>query len=235
MKVETLYNFGRPNPLLHKGFRWPFGAQDNEDEEKDAKPEGAQNDPPIGAARTKTAPTKPEEDEDEEEEEEDGELKKLTPTQLRKLIAENAETRKSIEAERDSLKQAAEEAERAKRTREENLERDLKKHQEVIDILRATNARLAIISGILAETKWQWHNPEVVAQQLDSKIVKVNDEGKVEGLTKELARVAKEHSYLLMNSGGGSATGFQPGQGGSSSKSNKAELAKDYPALLTRM
>ena len=86
--------------------------------------------------------------------------------------------------------------------------------------------------------------------------MKVSDDGKVEGLAKELSRIAKDDSlkFLLakdntqqgnqqqqqnQNQQQNGSTGFQPGQGGASSGGgidpNAKELAELMPALRSRI
>jgi len=209
------------------GLPLPFGAEEEEEKEKPKDEAGQQNSPD-------SKPPEKKEDSDDE----DNPYAGLSAKELRRIISDTEQSKKDVEAERDSFKEKVDEAERATKTKEENLENDVKARDATISTLRATNAKLAIINGILMETKWRWHNPEIVAQQLDSKLVKVTDDGKVDGLQRELARVAKDHSYLLVkgNSNNQGSTGIQPGQGSSPNQGKSPkDLAKDYPALLGRI
>lgn len=212
-------------------FGVPFGAEDQEPKEE----------PKISAGGPGGEDPPKDDKQDEDSEDGDDPYAGMSAKELKRVIEESNKSRKDLETERDSFKSKIDEQERKQRTKEENLENDLRARDSVIETLRATNAKLAIISAIISDQKYSWHNPEVVAQQLDSKVVKVSDDGKVDGLKQELARVAKEHDYLLIKkgnsgSGGGQgSTGIQPGQGGADSKKSAAELAKNYPALLGRI
>ena len=173
---------------------------------------------------------------------EDDEYKGLTPGELRRLARDLTNKAKTAEKERDSFKTKVDEEERKTRTKEENLERDVAERDSTIANLRATNAKLAIVSAILKDSRYEWNDVEIVAQQLNSEVVKVNDGGAVEGLKKELERVAKEHAFLLKAKGpqqNNGPTGFQPGQGGGTSgtpgQPDVKELTKHYPALANRL
>lgn len=137
-----------------------------------------------------------------------------------------------------------------------NLTNDLEAERNTNKQLRAALAQQAIQNAIRNDTRFEWKNTEIVAQQLNSEIVKVSDDGKVEGLAKELSRIAKDDSlkFLLakdntqqgnqqqqqnQNQQQNGSTGFQPGQGGASSGGgidpNAKELAELMPALRSRI
>jgi hypothetical protein len=175
----------------------------------------------------------------------------LSAKELRRILRDTESSKSATESEKKELEKQIREAEDAKLSKEQKLENDLKTEREANATLRAVNAKLVILGAIRDDSRYEWHNPEVVAQQLNSSVVKVTDDGKVEGIAKELARIAKDHGYLLKskvdqqnsnnqndNSGNG-PTGFQPGQGGANQGGtlgpNASELAKNYPALANRM
>lgn len=234
----------------------PFGAESEGDssDEGNGNPTGSvgtQPDQPsvsvtgsgggTGGATGKSAPAAATDDDDEDE------YKDLTPRELRRLARDLANKAKNIESERDSFKTKVDEQERKTRTNEENLQKDLEAERSVNATLRATNARLAILGAIRDDVRYEWHDPEMVAQQLNSDVVKVSEDGRVDNLKKELDRIAKDHEFLLKkkanqpgrqpNNGG--PTGFQPGQGGAnnsgSGQPDLRELAKSYPALAHRV
>ena len=181
----------------------------------------------------------------------------LSAKELKRLLSDSETKRNSAEAERDSMKSAQTTAERAKLDENDRLKAEKTDDTNTINTLRATNAKLAITNAIGNDERFEWHNTNLVADQLNREIVKVDDEGNVTGLAKELARVAKDHPFLLkekkqqdnsqqqqnnqqqqQNGVGNGVTGFQPGQGGSNSGNldqNAAELAKKYPALASRL
>lgn len=222
----------------------PYGAEDGDsgDLGVPAPPTPpAPSTPPQGdQSGTGTTPSDAGNSDDNEE---DDEFNGYSTKELRRIARDLAATKKSAEKDRDSYKTKVDEQERAKRTAEENLKQDLATERETNKVLRATNARLAIVSAIISDGRYEWHDPQMVAQQLNPDIVKVSDDGKVEGLRKELDRVSKEHAFLLKTNQtqGGSKTGptgFQPGQGGASSGGTGTdikELAKSYPALASRL
>jgi hypothetical protein len=179
----------------------------------------------------------------------DDEFSGLSAADLRRRLKEETGKTKTLETERDSFKSKVDESERAQRTKEENLENDLRAAQTENEELRSVNDSLAIINGILTESAYTWHDVNLVAKELDSSVVKVDKSGKVEGLKKDLQRLAKDKPFLLkgtQNNGGSNGgntngpTGFQPGQGGAhggnnAQKANAAELAKKFPALASRV
>lgn len=195
-------------------------------------------------------------DTDDDDEEEDP-YKGLTPTQLKQKLKEEADKAKQAEKDKKALETEKDNEARKKRSKEENLERDVKARDATIETLRATNTRLAIVNQILNTTEYQWHNADIVAQQFNSGEVTVDpDTGKVEGLKKALKRVATDHAYLLRSAqqddgkGGGNGntkrepytgipTGIKPGQGGSTGGGlqppTNSQLIENYPALAGRI
>lgn len=177
----------------------------------------------------------------------------LSAKELRRILKDTESSKSRTESEKADLEKRIKEEEDKKLTKEQALEKSVTERNDIISTLRATNAKLAIINAINQDTRYQWHDAEIVAQQLNSSIVKVSDDGKVEGIAKELARVAKDHEYLLKKQGAQQnndqqrqtpandqgPTGFQPGQGGANQGGtlgpNASELAKNYPALANRL
>ena len=178
----------------------------------------------------------------------DDEFSGLSAADLRRRLKEESTRTKSLETERDSFKTKVDEAERAQRSKEENLENDLANARKENEDLRAINDHLAVTNAILMDSAYNWHDVSLVSRELNYDVVKVSSDGKVEGLKKELQRLAKDKAFLLkapaqqQNSGNGSngPTGFQPGQGGANNggnteKANIAELAEKFPALASRV
>ncbi|QNJ59223.1 scaffolding protein [Mycobacterium phage MrMiyagi] len=179
----------------------------------------------------------------------------LSAKELKRLLSDTEAKRISAESERDSVKGKLTEKERQEMDEIDRLKAEKEEHTTTIETLRATNAKLALLNAIGNDSRFTWHNTDLVADQLNREIVKVDDRGNVSGLQKELARVAKDHPYLLkteeqqgnsqqqnnqqqQQNSLGVVTGFQPGQGGSNSGSldqNAQELAKKYPALANRL
>lgn len=218
----------------------PFGGDSQEGDSAES------NEPP---ADNKTNQTVTQSNSEESSSEDDDPYAGLSSRELRRLLRDTEMSKSSTEAAKAELEKKIKEAEDAQLSKEQKLEKDVAERDSVISTLRATNAKLAIINAINEDSRYQWHNPEVVAQQLSSAVVKVTDDGKVEGIAKELARIAKDHDYLLKTKGtqqnngqqqksDNQPTGFQPGQGGANqggTLTNTTELAKNYPALANRI
>lgn len=223
----------------------PFGMEDDEDDSnsdsdssdsKESNNQGSQQDS-----------SKSQNDENED----DDPYKGLSSKELKRILADTDTKLKDAVSERDSAKKTLTEKEREKLDENERLKAEKEDDAKTISELRATNAKLALIGAIRDDARFEWHNPEIVAQQFNSDEVKVKDDGTVEGIAKALARVAKEHDYLLKTKkqekqekqekqqNNGNPTGFQPGQGGASGGGNvdpdKAKLVEMMPALATRM
>jgi hypothetical protein len=227
----------------------PFGAKPDEggsdaengdDVSNNANPPANQQDSGKGNSKNK-------QNESESSAEDDDPYAGLSAKELRRLLADTDSKANQSEKDRKALQDKLDEHERAKLSEDQKNKLDLDKEREANSVLRATNARLSITQAILLDKRFDWHNPEIVAQQLNPEIVKVDDNGKVSGIEKELARVAKDHDYLLVkkrqqqqnnDSNNNGPTGFQPGQGGAnqggSLPPNAKELVKNYPALANR-
>ena len=190
------------------------------------------------------------------DDDDDDPYKGLSARELKRLLKDAEDGKTKSDTELQQLRDAQEAAARKEKSELENAQADLKKRDETISTLRSSLARQAIIGAIRDDKRFDWHNPEVVAQQFNSGEVTVDDEGKVTGLAKALTRIAKDESlkFLLakdntqqqdskqnqqqQNNG---PTGFQPGQGGTSSSGgnqmpdNIDELVKTMPALRSRI
>jgi chromosome segregation ATPase len=94
-----------------------------------------------------------------------------------------------------------------------------------------------IQNAFLASNKYTWHNPERALALVDLNDVKINDDGKVDGLDKALEKLAKSDPYLIKSSddGGTPPAGASGTPAGSGSKGGKGAdrdaLLKKYPAL----
>lgn len=234
----------------------PFGGEDKTGE-SDAGNIDGQNNPPSGTntggaqqdSKKGTADGAAGAQSDDDAD--DDEFKDYSPRELRRIARDLANRAKTAETERDTVKSTLTEKEREKLNKEERLEADLTDAGNANATLRATNARLAITNAIMLDQRFTWHDPEMVAQQLNSAVVKVSDEGKVEGIANELKRVAKDHAFLLKKDNTKpnnpqqntqqqeGPTGFQPGQGGAtqggSLSADQKVLQENYPALVNRM
>lgn len=184
----------------------------------------------------------------------------LTAKELKARLAAETRARTTAETDKKALEDEKDATARSKRDKVTNLEADVAAANTEIAELKATNSRLALVNAILNDRDYQWHNANIVAQQLDSSKVTVDPKtGTVDGLKKELKRVSEDHDYLLAskkddkgqgNGNGqgngqqkrqpytGGPTGIQPGQGGAANGGLEPkpidELMKEYPALAAR-
>lgn len=236
----------------------PFGAESQEDSGQVGESPSAaitfrDSNVSTTAARVSTATNNiaSQSNSETQGDDEDDPYSGLSAKELRRLLRDTEMSKSSTEAAKAELERKIKEAEDAQLSKEQKLEKDVTERDSLIETLRATNARLAIINAINQDSRFEWHNPEIVAQQLSSAVVKVTDDGKVEGIAKELSRIAKDHDYLLKSKGAQQnsgnqmppndqgPTGFQPGQGGANQSgtlpTNATELAKNYPALANRI
>lgn len=224
----------------------PFGFEDGEEAGN-----GQNVQPPVNPVQQQQVSTEQGGPEDDDADE----YKGLSAKELRRLIRDQEQRAKAAEQERDSVKNKLTEEERKKLDKEQRLELEAKEKDSTIGALRGTIAKQAIINGILSDRRFEWHNPEIVAQQLNSEVVKVSDDGKVENLAKELKRLANDESFKFLlakdntkqqqqqqNSGpqNQQVSGLQPGQGGANGNggeqlSNIQQLAEIMPALRNRM
>lgn len=193
---------------------------------------------------------------------EDDPYKGLSTKELKKLLKDAEDKGTTVEQELETLRTEKQQAEDAK------LDENQRKDKQINDLtaenntLRASLAKAAIVNAINENKQYAWNSANIVAQQLDSEKVKVDDKGKVTGLEKELARIATDESlkFLLVKDNSGTndgnnnndqqqqqqnngVTGFQPGQGGATTAgaiggidaTQAAELAKKMPALASRL
>ena len=123
--------------------------------------------------------------------------------------------------------------------------------------LKAQNAKAAeelknsrIRQAFLEDSTYKWKNPSTALRVVDLANVKVNDDGKVEGLKAALDALAKSDPYLVETTEGentattgtgtgagaatGGATGVAGNNGSTNAGSNKAQQAARFPAMRTR-
>jgi hypothetical protein len=149
----------------------------------------------------------------------------------------------------DRAKSAAEqrEAELAKRLREfedkdkSELEKAQRNAEEAIkerDEAHAALQRERINNAFLTSNTYAWHNSERALSLLDLSEVTIKDDGKVEGLDKAIASLAKSDPYLIKTSDETKGSDLPPSgsPAGSGAKNGKATTDRDklmdkYPAL----
>ncbi len=240
----------------------PFGAEgdgnDNGDSGSGSSAEGDAGKPGNGASQGNLGEGNQGGDKsgsgssssDNDDDDEDDDYKGLSLAEVKRIAADNAKNAKASEKERKKLADAEAKRERDKNDENTNLKNDLAERDSTIESLRATIVKQAIEGAIRDDSRFEWHDLEMVAQQLDPNVVSVDDNGKVEGLKSQLPKVAKQHPFLLKkdntqeNNGSGNRqnqngpTGFQPGQGGTSggagNEPDAKALAENYPALAAR-
>lgn len=247
----------------------PFGGEDDKDESGNSATGSDTGAGAGGAAGDRDEAGKAsgasKSDNDDDDDDDEDEFKGLTPAEIKALAKKNASDAKEAERKRKAAQKILDDQERAKNDETTNLKNDFQVLKEENTTLRSTMTRQAIIGAIRDDTRYEWHDPEMVAQQLDPAKVTVDDNGRVEGIKGSLPKVAKDHPFLLKKDnttdagngsgaggngngarggaiGGGSnggPTGFQPGQGGTSggagNEVDSKKLAENYPALAARV
>ena len=231
---------------------WPILPFGGETQPEDSGTVSTENVPNVVAAQDNSVST-PKTNQINSDEDDDDPYNGLSAKELRRILKDTESSKAATESAKAELEKRVKESEDAQLSKEQKLEKEVQERDSLINTLKATNAKLAIMNAINQDSRFQWHDSEIVAQQLNSSVVKVNDDGKVEGIAKELARVAKDHEYLLKSKGtqqdsqngrqqqsnDQGPTGFQPGQGGANQggqlPTNAAELAKTFPALSNRI
>ena len=224
----------------------PFGGEDGEG--TPAANEGEQA-PAQGGTPQNQKPPEPKggDDSDDGDDSED-EYKGYTVKELRRIAADNAKKAADAEREAKKLKDKETAEERKKNDENTNLKNDVAERDETIKTIRATMTQQAIHGAIRDDQRYTWNDVGIVAGLLDPEVVKVSDQGKVEGLKAQLTKISKEHPFLLksdntndqgrqQNNQSG-PTGFQPGQGGASgggAEVDRKKLAEEYPALAGRV
>lgn len=127
------------------------------------------------------------------------------------------------------------------KTELERAQGDLKTATEQAEALQNTVKELRIQNAFLASNTHAWQNPDVARKLADLSEVVIDDDGKVTGLDKALAKLAKDHPYLLKPSAGaGGATGGSSGAPagstgqGHNAKHDRATTAARFPAAVRR-
>lgn len=231
MKVNTLPNWASlVGPIF--GSEGEEGGEGNKPDEG-GKPagEGTGGDPKPNAEENKSP--------------------QLTEAQIAALVSDNEKNKALISGyEKDKLERekAAEEAERATRSKEENLEKDVNRLTEENGQLKIVNERNLLELSIRKNDKYEWHDYNDVAALLDRTDIKIDaSTGVVEGVDEALKALAKAKPHLLKSSeenesnGNNGNNGFKPGvpsggrpnmSGDSSKKATKRnEMLNRFPVL----
>lgn len=200
-------------------------------------------------------------DDEDDDDGDGGDGKPATPSEKKKLSSEAAARRRElrrVEKERDDLLAEKAEAERKKNDDLTNANNDITALTEKLSKRDTVLRNNLLDTGILKDEKRVWHDSDVVLAALDLSAIEVDLEtGTVEGLSEELARVAKEKPFLVKETkgakkkddagnGGTSGTagtqtqtklgssGINPGGAGSQANQQIAQreaLVKKFPAL----
>lgn len=237
--------FGGDNETGDQGGNNDGGQQNNDGSSNNDASQGNSGQPAGGAAAGNDNAGASDDDDDD-----DDEYSGYSAKELRRIAKDLKKGKTATDAELKALKDKEDAEKRKKNDDVTNLTNDLTTERDTNKTLRATITKQAIIGAIRDDSRFTWHDPEMVAAQLDPEIVKVDDHGKVEGIKSQLAKVAKDHPFLLksdntkqnqqggqQNNGSSGPTGFQPGQGGASgggTQTDTKKLAEDYPALAGR-
>jgi hypothetical protein len=222
----------------------PFGSQDDPNPPKPPDNQQQQNPP------TPPPATNQDQQPDSDSNDDDDPYAGLSAKELKRLLKDAESGKTATEAEKKTLQDKIEADERKKKSELENAQTDLQGEKDTNASLRQSLRHQSLVNQILQDDRFTWHSiDDVIAKLPDS--VKVDDEGKVSGLTVALTKVAKDSEYLVksvkdqqnqqQNNGNqnNGPTGFQPGQGGANQGGglppNVTELVKNYPALASRM
>ncbi len=131
---------------------------------------------------------------------------------------------------------------------QEKLKRDAAEAKAEAVQLQKDKEDLTLRLAFLADTTYQWRNPEHALRLVDLSEVEQKD-GKITGLKEAAKKLAEEHKYLLApkegeegDSGEGGPGPKPPegstvpmtGQRPSSAQASREALAKQFPALRTR-
>ena len=120
---------------------------------------------------------------------------------IAELSRENARRRRELRAaqrERDEARATLEEKEAGKQSTEQKLTKDLNKANETIAALTSQLENGLLRTSIQEFEAYKWHDVNLVMRELNKKAIFVDlEEGEVEGIQKELKRIAKEKPFLV--------------------------------------
>ena len=159
------------------------GDEDNPDDDTETETTETETDGPDGKTKTKTTTKKDKADEGPSVEDQ---------------LAEERAARIQLQNERDAaaeealakVNEAKDEGERVVAERDAYKE----KYEKLKDVVETS----VLETAIMKQEKYQFSDPDVVQMLLDPKKLRLDlDTKKVEGLTDELKRIAKERPHLL--------------------------------------
>lgn len=208
---------------------WPFfGGEDPPEKTAEGTPDGGVADDPI--AQLAADPNK---------------LKDLV-----KQAGDLSNTLKQVTTERDGLKAEQEKTVRAQQTKEQQQETDLNNANATIEKMDRVIRTVALQNAFInASGETQWNSIKQAMAELDENNydIQVDLEGgtaEVVNMDKEVARIAKEFSWLVKSAGvldpanngvtkPGPGTGRPPAppRGDVKKAANRAALEKRYPIL----
>lgn len=149
----------------------------------------------------------------------------------------------ALQQENQEREEAEEAAKAATRSKEENLEKENGTLREDVQKLTLVNTENLLELAILKNSKYDWQNSTTVVKLIDRSEIKIDAKtGKVDGVDKALANLAKENPFLLKtgegngegNNGGNTGLPSQASGGTTSSSQDVNAKAKKRAALIGR-
>jgi len=176
----------------------------------------------------------------------------LSPEQVGDLLKQVGDLTNKLsvlQQENNTFKAKEQQAERAKQTREQQLETDLTEAQQVIAKMDAVIKHTAIINAIQGAKDLEFHSARHVMNELDMESFELDvdlDSGTatVTGIENELKRIAKEMPWLVSKDKAaspdptrqprnprGSGTPPAPPGGSNDKQTKRAALINKYPVI----
>lgn len=119
-------------------------------------------------------------------------------------LKEAEKKRKETERELAQARSAIEQHARAQNTEVENMKADYQKMQERVEAFEDFKYTTFLQMAIMRDSRYQWQDGAVedVMAACDPDVVKIDDEGNIEGLDDALKQIAEKKPYLLKPVGG---------------------------------
>jgi len=119
--------------------------------------------------------------------------------------------RKDAEKERDQLREAIEQHQRAANTETENLKADFEKLEAKEAAFEEFKYTTFLELAIMKDGNYSWHDVEDVRAALEKlDVIKIDDDGNIEGLEDGLKTVAEKKPHLLKPAGQPNVAGAPP-------------------------
>lgn len=173
---------------------------------------------------------------------------KSDPNALGQLLSQVEKLTKDLKTANDRVtgfESQQQEAVRKQQTREQQLEADLTKRDEIIQQMDAIIKNTAIANAVLNQKDIQWHSLKQVVAELNPEAFEVevdlkNSTTKVSGIDSEIKRVAKDCPWLVVQSDPGepptsrvrpSGSPPAPPASDTSKQQRRNELMKKFPVI----